>query len=136
MRAGTVPACGKVSAFNTQVLKKGMMEKRLEQILPIMDVEHDCILSKQGDITVVFKALLPELFSLSNEEYEAFHQAWIKAIKLLPKYSVFHKQDWFLESRYQPDFLKENTGFLSRASDRFFNERPFLDHSCYIMLTK
>ena len=112
------------------------MEKVLDDILPILDVEHDCILSKQGDITVVFKAELPEIFTLSDQEYEAFHQAWIKSIKLLPKYSVFHKQDWFLQSRYKPDFTKEDTSFLSRSSERFFNERPFLAHSCYIMLTK
>ena len=112
------------------------MEKVLDDILPIMDVEHDCILSKLGDMTVVFKADLPEIFSLSDQEYEAFHQAWIKAIKLLPKYSVFHKQDWFLDSSHKPDFTKEDTSFLSRASERFFNERPFLAHSCYIMLTK
>lgn len=37
------------------------MEKVLDDILPIMDVEHDCILSKQGDVTIVFKADLPEL---------------------------------------------------------------------------
>lgn len=112
------------------------MEKVLDDILPIMDVEHDCILSKQGDVTVVFKADLPEIFTLSDQEYEAFHQAWIKAIKLLPKFSVFHKQDWFLESSHKPDFSKDDTSFLSRASERFFNERPFLAHTCYIMLTK
>ncbi len=112
------------------------MEKVLDDILPIMDVEHDCILSKQGDMTVVFKADLPEIFTLSDQEYEAFHQAWVKAIKLLPKYSIVHKQDWFLESSHKPDFTKEDTSFLSRASERFFNERPFLAHSCYIMLTK
>lgn len=112
------------------------MEKVLDDILPIMDVEHDCILSKMGDVTIVFKAELPEIFTLSDQEYEAFHQAWIKGLKLLPKYTVFHKQDWFLESKYQPDFMKEDTSFLSRASERFFNERPFLAHSCYIMLTK
>ncbi|MCT1523840.1 TraG family conjugative transposon ATPase [Sphingobacterium hotanense] len=112
------------------------MEKVLDEILPIMDVEHDCILSKQGDITVVFKADLPELFTLSDQEYEAFHQAWVKAIKVLPKYTVLHKQDWFIESGHRPDFTKDDTSFLSRASERFFNERPFLEHSCYIMLTK
>jgi conjugation system TraG family ATPase len=112
------------------------MEKVLDEILPIMDVEHDCILSKQGDITIVFKAGLPEIFTLSDQEYEAFHQAWIKAIKLLPKFSVLHKQDWFLQSSYEADFTKDDTSFLSRSSERFFNERPFLEHSCYIMLTK
>jgi conjugation system TraG family ATPase len=113
-----------------------MMEKRIDDILPIMDVEHDCILSKQGDVTVVFKAELPEIFTLSDQEYEGFHQAWLKAIKLLPKFSVFHKQDWFIDSKFQADFISEDTSFLTRSSERFFNERPFLDHSCYIFLTK
>lgn len=112
------------------------MEKMLDDILPIMDIEHDCIVSKQGDITVVFKADLPEIFTLSDQEYETFHQAWIKAVKLLPKFCVFHKQDWFLESSYFADFSKEDTSYLGHASDCFFNECPFLDHSCYIMLTK
>ncbi|TRX32577.1 TraG family conjugative transposon ATPase [Flavobacterium sp. ZT3R18] len=112
------------------------MEKRIDDILPIMDVEHDCILSKQGDVTVVFKAELPEIFTLSDQEYEGFHQAWLKAIKLLPKFSVFHKQDWFIDSKFQADFISEDTSFLTRSSERFFNERPYLDHSCYIFLTK
>lgn len=112
------------------------MEKRMDDILPIMDVQHDCILSKQGDITVVFRAELPEIFTLSDQEYESFHQSWLKAIKVLPKFSVFHKQDWFIESKHEPDFTKEDTSFLTRSSEHFFNERPFLDHSCYILLTK
>ena len=112
------------------------MEKQLHEILPIMGVEHDCILSRQGDVTLVFQAELPEIFTLSDQEYETFHQAWIRAIKVLPKHSVFHKQDWFLNSRYQPDFTKDDTSFLSRSSERFFNERPFLKHTCYILLTR
>ncbi|MCX2429916.1 TraG family conjugative transposon ATPase [Pedobacter sp. GR22-10] len=112
------------------------MEKWMDDLMPIMGIEHDCVLSKQGDITVGFKVELPELFSLSNGEYEAFHQAWVKAIKVLPKHSILHKQDWFIDSKFKPDFKKEDISFLSRSSDRFFNERPYLDHSCYIFLTK
>lgn len=112
------------------------MEKELYKILPIMDVEHDCILSETGDITIVYQAELPEIFTLSDQEYEAFHQSWIKAFKILPKNTVLHKQDWFLNTLYKPAFSGEDQGFLTRSSERFFNERPFLDHSCYLMITK
>lgn len=112
------------------------MEKVLDDVLPIMDIEHDCIVSKQGDISVVFEVELPELFTLSDQEYEAFHQSWVKAVRLLPRFSIFHKQDWFLQSNYQPDFDSTEKSFLSQASERFFNERPFLHHKCYIILTK
>ncbi|TAN02245.1 MAG: TraG family conjugative transposon ATPase [Chitinophagaceae bacterium] len=112
------------------------MEKRLEELYPIMDIEHDCILSKQGDITLAYKVTLPEVFTLSDEEYEALHQAFIKAVKLLPKNSTLHKQDWFVKETYHADFEKEDTSFLTRASERFFNERPYLHHECFIFLTK
>ena len=67
----------------------------LAKVFPIYKVENDCILSKQGDVTLAFEATLPEIFTLSDQEYEAFHQILIKAIKVLPNNSVFHKQDWF-----------------------------------------
>ncbi len=111
------------------------MEKKLEDILPILGIENDCILSKQGDVTIVYKVELPEIFTMSNEDYEAFHHTWIKAIKILPKHCVFHKQDWFTETKYTLN-SKDDLGFLSRSSERFFNERPYLDHQCYILITK
>ncbi len=111
------------------------MKKIIDDILPVWDIEDDCILSKQGDVTVVYQARLPEIFTLSEHEYEAFHQAWVKAIKVMPKNSVFYKQDWYVASRYKPDFLSGDISFLSQSSERFFNERPFLEHSCYVMLT-
>ncbi len=110
--------------------------KNLFDILPLYGAEHNAILSKMGDITVAFKVQLPELFTLSNDEYEAFHHSWIKAIKVLPTHSILHKQDWFTEAKYQPAFINEDNSFLSRSSERFFNERPYLDHDCYILLTK
>ena len=70
------------------------MEKWLHDIFPVMDVEHDAIISKQGDISIVYACKLPEIFTQSDENYEAIHQGLIKAIKVLPKDTVFHKQDW------------------------------------------
>src|ERR1700710_1855380 len=108
--------------------------KNAEDIFPIYKVEHQTLLSAQGDLTIAYEVTLPELFTLSNEEYLAFHQTWVKAIKLLPKHSIFHKQDWFVEDSYKAVFGDQT--FLGHASERFFNERPYLSHRCYIMLTK
>jgi len=107
----------------------------LHKAFPIYKIEKDCLLSKQGDITVAYQAFLPEIFTLSNADYEGFHQTLIKAIKVLPKNSVFHKQDWFLIEKFKGEFEQKELSFLSLASERFFNERPFLAHTCYIMLT-
>ncbi|MEO8949937.1 MAG: TraG family conjugative transposon ATPase [Mucilaginibacter sp.] len=108
--------------------------KNAEQVFPIYKVEHDTLLSMQGDLTIAFELTLPELFTLSNDEYMAFHQTWVKAIKLLPKNSIFHKQDWFVQDEYKAKFGDKT--FLGHASERFFNERPYLAHHCIVMLTK
>ncbi len=106
-----------------------------DKLFPLYKIENDCILSKQGDCTLAFQLLLPELFVLSDREYEAFHQVLIKAIKVLPTHSIFHKQDWFLTTKHQAHFSNDNS-FLTTASERFFHERPYLDHHCYLFLTR
>jgi len=111
-------------------------KQTLEKLLPIYKIENDCLLSKQGDITLAFEVVLPEIFTLSTDDFEAMHQAWIKAIRLLPNHSILHKQDWFVEAAYQGDLTKIDQSFLSGSSERFFNERPYLDHICYLFLTK
>jgi len=108
----------------------------LESKFPLLAVEHDCIISKDADITTAYRVELPELFTVTSAEYEAIHSAWLKAIKVLPNYCIVHKQDWFIEERYTPDIQKDEMSFLSRSFERHFNERPFLNHTCYLFLTK
>ena len=108
----------------------------LESKFPLLAVEGNCILSKFADVTAAFRVTLPELFTLTAEEYEALHATWVKALKVLPDHTVVHKQDLFIEERYEtPDPEAERT-FLSRAYEHHFNERPFLRHTCHLFITK
>ena len=108
----------------------------LERKFPLLAVENGCIISKDADITVAFRVELPELFTVTSAEYEVIHSAWYKAIKVLPDYSIVHKQDFFIKENYQPDTERDELSFLSRSFERHFNERPFLNHYCYLFLTK
>jgi conjugation system TraG family ATPase len=108
----------------------------IEKILPLTKVQKATILSANGDITIAYEVTLPEIFTLSDRDYEAYHQAWVKAIRVLPQGSIFHKQDWFTESHFVPDFEQNGKSFLSRSSEQFFNERESLEHHCYIFLTQ
>ena len=108
----------------------------LESKFPLLAVEQGCILSKDADITAAFEVVLPELYTVTGTEYEALHGAWCKALKVLPAFSILHKQDWFVRERYAPDLQKEDASFLARAFERHFNERPYLHHRCYVYLTK
>lgn len=108
----------------------------LESKFPLLSVENDVIVSKDADVTVAFRVELPELYTVTSPEYEAIHSAWVKAMKVLPDYSIVHKQDIFIRESYKPDTDREGISFLSRSFERHFNERPFLNHTCYLFLTK
>ena len=108
----------------------------LENKFPLLAVENNCILSKDADITACFEVRLPELFTVASAEYEAMHSAWHKAIKTLPDFTVIHKQDWYIKENYAPDLAADNQSFLAKSYQRHFNERPFLNHYCYLFLTK
>ncbi|KAA6330221.1 Type IV secretion system protein virB4 [termite gut metagenome] len=117
-------------------MRNVMKAATIESKFPLLSVEHGCIISKDADITVAFRVDLPELFTVTSAEYEAIHSVWVKAIKVLPDYSVIQKQDWFVKERYQPVTDKEDMSFLSRSFERHFNERPYLNHTCFLYLTK
>ena len=71
-----------------------MKTATLESKFPLLAVENGCIISKDADITVAYRVELPELFTLTRAEYEAMHSTWAKAVKVLPNYSIVHKQDF------------------------------------------
>ncbi|MFH6967217.1 TraG family conjugative transposon ATPase [Flavobacterium sp. FlaQc-28] len=108
----------------------------LESKFPLLAVENNCILSKDADITACFEVRLPELFTVASAEYEAIHSAWHKAVKTLPDFTIVHKQDWYIKENYAPDLAKDDQSFLAKSYQRHFNERPFLNHYCYLFLTK
>jgi conjugation system TraG family ATPase len=114
------------------ILKAATLESRF----PIWGVEMGCIISKDADITVAFKVELPELFTVTGKEYEAIHSSWTKAVKVLPDFCIVHKQDWYIKEQYEPEIKQEEMSFLSRSFERHFNERPYLNHTCYLFLTK
>ena len=57
-------------------MRNVMQAATLESKFPILAVEHDCIISKDADITVAYKVELPELFTVTRNEFEAIHLAY------------------------------------------------------------
>lgn len=108
----------------------------LEQKFPLLAIEQEYIVSKDADITVSFALELPELFTISSEDYESMHSIWHKAIKVLPKYCVIHKQDWFIKEKYNADYNRDHLSFHIKSYEQHFTERPFLNHSVYLFITK
>ena len=120
----------------TTIMRNVLKAETLERRFPLLSVENGCIVSKDADLTVAFEVELPELYTVTADEYEAMHSSWIKAVKVLPEHSVVCKQDWFVKETYRPKTDDGEQSFLTRSYELHFNERPYLNHKCYLFLTK
>ena len=72
------------------VLKAETLERRF----PLLSVENGCIVSKDADLTVAFEVELPELYTVTADEYEAMHSSWIKAVRAEQKHAERMIQLW------------------------------------------
>ena len=112
------------------------MYGQLDERLPILEVADDWIVSKLGDVCIGLDVEKPELFTLGEGDYEALHQTFVKAIKVLPAGTVLHVQDIYTRDRYRAKDLPKDAGFLDRAGERFFEGRAFLRHRCRMYLIR
>ncbi|WP_316840044.1 TraG family conjugative transposon ATPase [Pedobacter gandavensis] len=106
----------------------------IEKILPIWKVESGAMISMFGDVTIAYEVTLPVIGTQSIQDFEALHQRFVKALRVLRNGTVFHKADWFMKSKVEAFENTEN--LLTQAAGQFFKGRPYLDHQCFIFLTQ
>lgn len=109
---------------------------KLEEVFPIIAVENDFLISKQATLTACYEVSLPEIFSLSESDYERVQSVWQRAINTLPNYTIVHKQDIYVSKKYEVDFSQKDYTFFDKAFEKHFFTRPYQDHKCYLFLTK
>ncbi|TCC98477.1 TraG family conjugative transposon ATPase [Pedobacter hiemivivus] len=105
----------------------------IEKIMPVWKVESGAMISMFGDVTIAYELSLPVIGTQSVGDFEALHQAFVKAIRVLNPGTVFHKADWFQRAKVGISGSLDNV--LSGAAAEFFKDRSFLDHQCFVFLT-
>jgi conjugation system TraG family ATPase len=104
---------------------------------PIVDIQENVIFANNGTVVLCYAGNLPEIYSLSEKDFEDIHGAWVQAIKTLPTGCVVHKQDIYLKRNFSSENLPNKT-FLEKATHQHFKGREFMEHKCYLffILTK
>lgn len=92
---------------------------------------ENSIFGINGAFILGYRALLPEKYSLGQEDYDLLNEYWAKAIRDLPSNSVFFKQDIFKEKKFDASDLPE-TNFLQKYSKQYFEGREMLEHTTNI----
>jgi len=98
---------------------------------PILSIEEHIVFANNGNVVLCYKGDLPEIYSLSEKDFEDIHGSWFQAFKSLPTSTVIHKQDIYQKADYTSEVLPNNT-FLEKATHSYFKGRNYLKHSCYL----
>ncbi|WP_282161059.1 TraG family conjugative transposon ATPase [Ulvibacterium marinum] len=101
---------------------------------PIIEIQDNLIFANNGNIIACYRGELPEIYSLSEKDFEDLHGIWFQALKSLPVSCVIHKQDVYVKKAFSSEYLPNDT-FLSKATYEHFKGREYIDHSCYLFLT-
>ena len=101
---------------------------------PITDIQGNLVFANNGNVTLCYAVELPEIYSLSEKDFEDMHGAWFQAIKSLPVGCVIHKQDIYLKKVYTSEKLPNKT-FLERATHNHFKGRGHVEHHSFLFFT-
>jgi len=101
---------------------------------PFIEIQDNLIFANNGNIIACYRGELPEIYSLSDKDFEDLHGIWFQALKSLPVGCVIHKQDVYVKKAFSSEYLPNNT-FLAKATHDHFKGREYIDHSCYLFLT-
>ena len=114
-----------------------MKKINLSAYHPIIDIQENVIFANNGNVVLCYSGNLPEIYSLSEKDFEDIHGAWFQAIKSLPTGCVVHKQDIYLKKSFSSENLPNKT-FLEKATHEHFKGREYMEHKCYLffILTK
>lgn len=103
-----------------------------DDIIPVMAIRDDVIISRRGDLTLGWELTLPSAFSMSEDEYDAVTMRMYEAVRKVQPWTVIHRQDVYTYDEYQS---KESASFLGSSFENHFSGRRALVHRAYIFLT-
>lgn len=106
----------------------------LHERFPLVYQDENRVLLNNGNIVYGFRIVLPEVFTLSANDYDQLHTCWYQAFKLLSPGVVVHKQDVFIKKQFDPAHMPDQT-FLARATRNYFKNCAYQSHDSYLFFT-
>ena len=107
------------------------MKINLSGYHPIADIEGNLIFAHNGNLVLCYQLHLPEVYSLSERDFEDLHGIWFQALRSLPTGLAVHKQDVYTKERYRGENLPKDS-FLEKATYDYFKGRQHLAHRSYL----
>lgn len=109
-----------------------MTDRELRDYLPFMAIKDGAVLSKRGDVTFGWELMLPTSFTVNEAGYDSIISSFLQAYRLLPVYTIVHKQDIFCYETYH---ARKKEHFLADSYEKHFEGRKYLNGRCYLYVT-
>lgn len=103
-----------------------------DQVMPLLAVRDGIIVSKRGEVTLGWELTLPSVYSQNESEYADLVQTFSSSMRILPQWTMVHRQDVFLYDTYRG---KLDGRFLNDSYESHFHGRRFLTHRQYLWLS-
>ena len=103
-------------------------------IFPIMGVVGGVAVSTKGAVTVGWELKFPTIYSQTEGEYDDLIEVFASAARVLPPWTVIHRQDLYVYDTYQGDDVQART-FFEKAYNAHFEGRKYLTHRAFLFLS-
>lgn len=104
----------------------------LDKVMPLLTVREGVMVSRRGEVTVGWEVTLPTAYSLDEDEYADIVQVFSSSMRILPHWTMMHRQDVFLYDSYRASV---DGRFLHDSYETNFHGRRFLTHRQYLWLS-
>lgn len=91
------------------------------------------IISKTGDISVIYELIEPECYSLSEEDMQRRHEEYMRAFTHI-SHGYIHRQDIYLRAHFDGRYMPQES-FISQAEAKHFHDREMLRHHTLLAFT-
>ena len=108
-----------------------MQKQLLSDVKPLIYVEENRAYSNNGSILHGYRLILPEIYTLSEKDFEEIHAMWYKALRDFPTNIIIHKMDVYLKGKFHFE-EKGSDSFLNRATERHFEGRDSISHYSFL----
>ncbi len=98
---------------------------------PITEIRENFVFANNGNLVLCYKTDLPEVYCLSEKDFEDLHGIWFQALRSLMSGSVIHKQEIYRKKSFSAEKLPKES-FLERATHEYFKGREHLEHESYL----
>ena len=107
---------------------------KASDIFPVLGVVGGVVVSVKGAFTIGWELRLPRLYHQSERDYDSLIAAFSSACRVLPAWSMIHRQDLYTYEQYEPVPGRAKT-YLEQCYERHFEGRRYLTGRSYLFLT-